>query len=197
MEQPSPRRAAGNTSSPNGSWRMYRQTIMSSSSAFSTPRRIASSERRWMSRRRAKRSRSSSRLNASLPISAAMVGPFWNRPRPQPSSHLRYPEWSPERFRRWARSIGPQTEGLVTPSLPVGYILTGVQNKPRRSQAQAGDQHDAVRSRFGPCFRDRRPELQKHQRPHQVPQSLQAHCITCRRRRARPSSRPRLLSLIN
>ncbi|MEI9425412.1 hypothetical protein O7A70_30115 [Mesorhizobium sp. Cs1299R1N1] len=30
-----------------------------------------------------------------------------------PSSHRRYAEWSPERFRRWARSIGPQTEGLV------------------------------------------------------------------------------------
>jgi len=30
-----------------------------------------------------------------------------------PSSHRRYAEWSPERFRRWGRSIGPETEGLV------------------------------------------------------------------------------------
>jgi transposase len=30
-----------------------------------------------------------------------------------PSSHRRYAEWTPERFRRWARSIGPNTEGLV------------------------------------------------------------------------------------
>ncbi len=31
-----------------------------------------------------------------------------------PSSHRRYAEWTPERFRRWGASIGPQTEGLVT-----------------------------------------------------------------------------------
>jgi transposase len=34
-------------------------------------------------------------------------------PDHMPSSHRRYAEWSPERFRRWARSIGPETEGLV------------------------------------------------------------------------------------
>jgi transposase len=31
-----------------------------------------------------------------------------------PSSHRRYAEWTPERFRRWAASIGPETEGLIT-----------------------------------------------------------------------------------
>jgi transposase len=31
-----------------------------------------------------------------------------------PSSHRRYAEWTPERFRRWGASIGPQTEGLIT-----------------------------------------------------------------------------------
>jgi transposase len=30
-----------------------------------------------------------------------------------PSSHRRYAEWTPDRFRRWGRSIGPNTEGLV------------------------------------------------------------------------------------
>jgi transposase len=30
-----------------------------------------------------------------------------------PSSHRRYAEWTPERFRRWGVSIGPETEGLV------------------------------------------------------------------------------------
>jgi len=30
-----------------------------------------------------------------------------------PRSHRRYAEWTPERFRRWARAIGPNTEGLV------------------------------------------------------------------------------------
>ena len=29
------------------------------------------------------------------------------------SSHRRYAEWTPERFQRWARAIGPNTEGLV------------------------------------------------------------------------------------
>ena len=34
-------------------------------------------------------------------------------PDHMPSAHRRYAEWSPERFRRWAASIGPNTEGLV------------------------------------------------------------------------------------
>ena len=34
-------------------------------------------------------------------------------PDHMPSSHRRYAEWTPERFRRWAASIGPNTEGLI------------------------------------------------------------------------------------
>jgi len=34
-------------------------------------------------------------------------------PDHMPSSHRRYAEWTPERFRRWARTIGPDTEGLI------------------------------------------------------------------------------------
>ncbi|MDX8462486.1 IS21 family transposase [Mesorhizobium humile] len=34
-------------------------------------------------------------------------------PDHMPSSHRRYAEWTPERFRRWVASIGPQTQGLV------------------------------------------------------------------------------------
>lgn len=30
-----------------------------------------------------------------------------------PSSLRRYAEWTPDRFRRWGASIGPNTEGLV------------------------------------------------------------------------------------
>jgi transposase len=30
-----------------------------------------------------------------------------------PSSHRRYAEWTPDRFRRWAGKIGPSTEGLI------------------------------------------------------------------------------------
>ncbi len=35
-------------------------------------------------------------------------------PEHMPSSHRRYADWTPERFRRWAASVGPQTEGLIT-----------------------------------------------------------------------------------
>jgi transposase len=34
-------------------------------------------------------------------------------PDHMPRAHRRYAEWTPERFRRWARAIGPHTEGLV------------------------------------------------------------------------------------
>ena len=34
-------------------------------------------------------------------------------PDHMPSAHRRYAEWTPERFRRWGRSIGQNTEGLV------------------------------------------------------------------------------------
>jgi hypothetical protein len=30
-----------------------------------------------------------------------------------PPQHRWYAEWSPERFRRWARVVGPQTETLI------------------------------------------------------------------------------------
>ncbi len=34
-------------------------------------------------------------------------------PQHMPSAHRRYAAWSPERFRRWAHTIGPNTEGLI------------------------------------------------------------------------------------
>jgi transposase len=34
-------------------------------------------------------------------------------PEHMPSAHRRYAEWTPERFQRWGRSIGPSTEGLI------------------------------------------------------------------------------------
>jgi len=38
---------------------------------------------------------------------------YGTNPEHMPSSHGRYAEWTPERFRRWAASVGPQTEGLI------------------------------------------------------------------------------------
>lgn len=34
-------------------------------------------------------------------------------PDHMPSAHRRYAEWSPERFQRWGRSVGPNTETLI------------------------------------------------------------------------------------
>ena len=34
-------------------------------------------------------------------------------PAHMPSAHRRYAEWSPERFARWAASIGPNSESLI------------------------------------------------------------------------------------
>jgi transposase len=34
-------------------------------------------------------------------------------PDHMPSSHRRYADWSPERFKRWVRSFGGETEGLI------------------------------------------------------------------------------------
>lgn len=34
-------------------------------------------------------------------------------PEHMPSSHRRYAAWTPDRFRRWAAQIGPNTEGLI------------------------------------------------------------------------------------
>ena len=35
-------------------------------------------------------------------------------PDHMPSSHWRYAEWTPDRFRRWRGKIGPNTEGLIS-----------------------------------------------------------------------------------
>ena len=36
-------------------------------------------------------------------------------PDHMPSSHRRYADWTPDRFRRWAGKIWPNTEGLIAP----------------------------------------------------------------------------------
>ena len=39
--------------------------------------------------------------------------PHGTDPQHMPSAHRRYAAWSPERFKRWAHAIGPNTEGLI------------------------------------------------------------------------------------
>lgn len=38
---------------------------------------------------------------------------YGTHPEHMPSSHRRYAQWTPDRFRQWAASIGPETEGLI------------------------------------------------------------------------------------
>jgi transposase len=38
-------------------------------------------------------------------------------PEHMPSAHRRYAAWTPDRFRRWAATIGPHTEGLIVAML--------------------------------------------------------------------------------
>ncbi|MEI8703137.1 Mu transposase domain-containing protein [Mesorhizobium sp. ISC15] len=44
-------------------------------------------------------------------------------PDHMPSSHRRYAEWTPDRFRRWAASIGPRRKAWLSQSSPVAHIL--------------------------------------------------------------------------
>jgi transposase len=60
---------------------------------FHRGQRVAAHERRYMGRRHA------------------------TTPEHMPSSHRRYAEWTPERFRRWAGKIGPNTEALIAAAL--------------------------------------------------------------------------------
>jgi transposase len=34
-------------------------------------------------------------------------------PEHMPSAHRRYADWTPERFQRWGRTVGPNAEGLI------------------------------------------------------------------------------------
>ena len=112
-----------------------------------------------------------------------------------PSSHRRYADWTPERFRRWAGSVGPQTEGLIMailahrPHPEQGFrTCLGVLGSSARSTRPG-------RSRLGPRARDRRAHLQEHRLHPPIPQGAQASRRTRRRQRARQPARPRLLPL--
>lgn len=61
---------------------------------------------------------------------------FGTDPDHMPSSHRRYADWSPERFRRWARSIGPQTERL---------IIAILASRPHPEQSFFGGDHQLLR----------------------------------------------------
>ncbi|MET3595069.1 hypothetical protein ABID26_004481 [Mesorhizobium shonense] len=93
-------------------------------------------------------------------------------PDHMPSSHRRYAEWTPERFRRWAASIGPQTEGLVVAILA---------NRPHPEQGfrtclgilRLFRDIDRNRAEAVSACRDWWPELQEHRLAHRQPQSDQ------------------------
>lgn len=68
---------------------------------------------RSTSARRAGRSRYSTVASAFPFTSAAMAAGATAQTLSACPVHRRYAEWTPDCFRRWAASIGPQTEGLI------------------------------------------------------------------------------------
>jgi hypothetical protein len=86
-------------------------------------------------------------------------------PDHMPSSHRRYAEWTPDRFRRWAGKIGPNTEGLISavlasrPHPEQGFrTCLGILRSYRGLDT-------AARSGLGPRPRTGRPQLQGRRRP--------------------------------
>jgi len=99
-------------------------------------------------------------------------------PEHMPSAHRRYAEWTPARFERWAREIGPETEGLVI------SILHG---RPRPGQG---------RSRLGSGDRHRGTLLQEHCLDHrQQPRPRRPAARSRSRNRPSEPARRRLLPL--
>ena len=116
-------------------------------------------------------------------------------PDHMPRSHRRYAEWTPERFRRWARAIGPHTEGLdhrgarqPPPS------RAGSSHLPGRAAALPRPRPRPGGSGLGPGRRDRRAHLQEH-RLHPRPQSRPRPASARERASHRPSQRARLALL--
>src|SRR5271170_1479720 len=70
---------------------------------------------RWFARRsRFASPRESSRCSIAASASRSTSVVTWAASTARtPSSHRRYAEWTPDRFRRWAGKIGPNTESLI------------------------------------------------------------------------------------
>ena len=116
-------------------------------------------------------------------------------PDHMPRSHRRYAEWTPERFRHWARAIGPHTEGLILAVLASRPIPSRVfmpawacyAALPRARPRPGG-------SGLRPGRRDRRAHLHEH-RLHPGPQSRPRLAAGRERASHRPSQRARLALL--
>ena len=80
-------------------------------------------------------------------------------PEHMPSAHRRYAEWTPDRFRRWAGKIGPNTEGLISAVLasrphPEQGFRTCLGDSALLSRPRSGP----ARSGLGQRARTRRPQ---------------------------------------
>jgi transposase len=115
-------------------------------------------------------------------------------PDHMPSSHRRYAEWTPDRFRRWGHSIGPNTEGLV---------LAILANRPHPEQGfrtclgvlRLFKDIRAGRARGGSRPRHRCAHLQEHRLDHRQQSRSQGSLRRRRRHRASKPARPQLLPL--
>ena len=79
-----------------------------------------------------------------------------------PSAHRRYAEWTPERFRRWAGKIGPNTEALIVAVLAHRpHPEQGFRTCLGILRLYRGIDAGARRGGLGPRGRDRRTHLQE------------------------------------
>ena len=87
-------------------------------------------------------------------------------PDHMPSSHRRYAEWTPDRFRRWAGKIGPNTEGLISAVLASRpHPEQGFRTCLGILRSYRGLDPVRARSGVGPRRRTGRPQLQGRRLP--------------------------------
>ncbi|WP_245267666.1 hypothetical protein [Mesorhizobium sp. WSM1293] len=102
------------TSLPNGVWPASRRITTSSSRAFfySVPHSLI---RQQVDLRATARIIEIFHRGKRIAVHQRRYGGprHGTGPDHMPSSHRRYAEWTPDRFRRWAASVGPETEGLI------------------------------------------------------------------------------------
>ena len=87
-------------------------------------------------------------------------------PDHMPSSHRRYAEWTPDRFRRWAGKIGPNTEGIDRRrARQPAASRAGLSHLPGDSALLSRRRSGPRRGGFSPRPRNRRAQLQERRLP--------------------------------
>jgi transposase len=88
-------------------------------------------------------------------------------PEHMPSAHRRYAEWSPARFQRWAKTVGPATETLIVAVLANRPHPEQVFRTEQEMGEPSGLGHDGRQTPWhGPGPRRGRAEGRRHPAPH-------------------------------